>query len=76
MPKINQKVLNAVPVPLPDEGERAAITAQLDEAFALARRVDRQIASATRQVGHSPQTILAKAFRGDLLPAAQVPVDR
>jgi type I restriction enzyme, S subunit len=67
MPKINQKILNAVPVPIPDEETRLGIIKKLDATLAGAEVLARRTAAATRHIERSSQAILAKAFRGELV---------
>lgn len=70
MPKINQKILNTVPLPVPNEEVRSVIVAQLDAAFEFAASAEAHVALAARRVDRNSQAVLAKAFRGDLVFAA------
>lgn len=67
MPKINQKVLNTVPVPLPDSETRSEIVSELDAALDLAAGIEGRLRSATTVVDRTSQAVLAKAFRGELI---------
>ncbi|TDO29484.1 type I restriction enzyme S subunit [Kribbella sp. VKM Ac-2527] len=68
MPKINQKVLMNLPIPVPPVHVRRQIVAKLDKALALARDVSNRIEMASRSADLSSQAVLAKAFRGELVP--------
>lgn len=74
MPKINQKVVNDVPLPVPDADECSAIVALLDVALAVAATVESRIDAAAGRVNGSSQAILAKAFRGEFVSTDQVAV--
>jgi type I restriction enzyme, S subunit len=67
-PGLNLDNLRTMPVSLPPVEEQVEIITRTKALFALADRIDLQIASAARQVGRSSQAILAKAFRGGLIP--------
>ena len=62
MPKINQKVLNVVPVPLPTEDVRNDIVSRLDSALALAGAVTRRVQLGMKRVDHTSQAVLANVF--------------
>lgn len=66
MPKINQKVLNTVPVPLPDEATQLGIIKKLDATIAASEVLAQRTVAATRHIERTSKAILAKAFRGDL----------
>ncbi|MDQ3044605.1 MAG: hypothetical protein M3R06_05570 [Chloroflexota bacterium] len=68
MPKINQNVLREVPVPLPPSQVRRQIVTKLDYAMALSEAVGQRTDTALARVDRPLQGILAKAFRGELLP--------
>lgn len=75
MPKINQKILADVPVPLPPLESRERLVQRLDAAFAAADSVAQHVAAAHRRIDVTAQAVLAKAFRGDLssLPTTDLP---
>ncbi|MGW1341375.1 restriction endonuclease subunit S [Kribbella sp. NPDC002412] len=66
MPKINQKVLADLPIPMPPVDARQAIIAKLDKALALTKEIRDRIDMAARHVDATSRAVLAKAFRGDL----------
>lgn len=66
MPKINQKVLSTVPVPLPGAQERVAIVQRLDAVLGRAAAIEGRIHSASQRVERGAHAVLAKAFRGEL----------
>jgi type I restriction enzyme, S subunit len=74
MPKINGETLRSLPVFLPPTTEeRSEIIRRIESAFAWIDRLASQAASARTLIGHLDQAILAKAFRGELVP--QDPAD-
>jgi len=74
MPKINGTVLRALPISIPVAiEERAEIVRRIETAFAWIDRLAGEAASARSLVDRLDQSILAKAFRGELVP--QDPAD-
>jgi type I restriction enzyme S subunit len=69
MPKVNQKILTEVLIPLPDAECRTRIVNRLDSALNMAARLVKRIDTASRIVDRSSQAVLARAFRGELIPA-------
>jgi len=68
LPKINQKALNAVPVPVPGAQEQEEIVRRVESLFTLADKVEEQSRAAKQRTDRLTQSILAKAFRGELVP--------
>lgn len=66
MPKINQKVVCSAPVSVPPITEQQEIVEQVEKLFAFADQTEQQLQHAQTRVNHLTQSILAKAFRGDL----------
>lgn len=66
LPKINQKDLNKIPVPTPPLEEQEEIVKRVEAYFALADQIEKQVQSALDKVNLLTQSILAKAFRGEL----------
>lgn len=69
----NQKALNKSTVqdlkfPLPPVEEQYEIVRRVDSLFAFADQIERQISLASSSVNSFTQSILAKAFRGELVP--------
>jgi type I restriction enzyme, S subunit len=67
-PKLTQGALNMIPVALPPTAEQAEIVRRADRLFALADAIERRIQAAAARAGRLPQSILAKAFSGELVP--------
>tara|TARA_Y100000310_G_scaffold334398_1_gene414086 strand:+ start:960 stop:2294 length:1335 start_codon:yes stop_codon:yes gene_type:complete len=67
LPKINQKALNKIPIPVPPEREQTEISRKVEELLSKAEIVERQYWAAKRSISHLNQSILSKAFKGELL---------
>jgi len=67
MPKVNQKILNQVPVPLPTIESRQRIVETLDRALARADSTILNLNNGADRLDRSLQAVLAKAFRGELV---------
>jgi type I restriction enzyme S subunit len=63
---INAKKLAAYPLNCPPLEEQTEIVRQVDQLFAHADRVEQQINNALARINNLTQSILAKAFRGEL----------
>lgn len=68
MPKINQKVVMNTPIKLPTLEEQKEIVSQVESLFALADTLEEKIEAAKKRVDRLTQSILAKAFKGELVP--------
>lgn len=55
-------------VPLPPQAEQQEIVRRVESLFALADRIEAHFASGRKRVDALTQAILAKAFRGELVP--------
>ena len=55
-------------MPFPSFPEQAEIVRRVEELFALADRLEARVGKARGQVDKLTQSILAKAFRGELVP--------
>ena len=66
LPKINQKDLNQIPVPTPPLEEQTEIVRRVEELFAFADSIEQKTNAALERVNNLTQSILAKAFRGEL----------
>ena len=55
-------------IPLPLVGEQAEIVRRVEDLFALADKIEARVQAATARVEKITQAILAKAFRGELVP--------
>lgn len=65
---INIAILNEVAVPLPPLSEQLEIVHRVDALFKLADAIEKRVAAATARTEKLTQAILAKAFRGELVP--------
>jgi type I restriction enzyme S subunit len=68
MPKINQKIVCLTPVMVPPIEEQKQIVKQVESLFALADKVDKQYQQARQRTDKLTQSLLAKAFKGELVP--------
>ncbi|WP_330982169.1 MULTISPECIES: restriction endonuclease subunit S [Enterobacterales] len=66
MVNLNQKVINDLEVYFPKVEEQQEIVRRVEQLFALADTVEKQVNAALERVNHLTQSILAKAFRGEL----------
>ncbi|EKO3918923.1 restriction endonuclease subunit S [Vibrio fluvialis] len=73
MPKINQTVVSAAPISLPPLAEQEDIVSLVEKLFRKADTVEKQYLDAKARLDRLTQSILAKAFRGELVP--QDPTD-
>lgn len=65
---INLKVLNELYLPIPPLEEQKEIVRRVESLFALADKVEKQYTQAKKAVDALTQSLLAKAFRGELVP--------
>jgi type I restriction enzyme S subunit len=72
-PTLNLEQLQTLPVPLPPIAEQPEIVQRVETLFALADHIESRYAKAKAHVDKLTQSILAKAFRGELVP--QDPAD-
>lgn len=66
MPKINQGVVCSLPINLPSIQEQTEIVRRVEQLFAYADQIEQRVKDAQARVNHLTQSILAKAFRGEL----------
>lgn len=66
MPKVNQQIVSAAPISLPSIEEQTEIVRRVEELFAFADQIEQQVKNAHGRVNNLTQSILAKAFRGEL----------
>ncbi|NPE55668.1 hypothetical protein HLB25_02250 [Dickeya dadantii] len=66
MRNIGQKALLDIVIPTPPLEEQAEIVRRVEQLFAYADGVEKQVQSALERVNNLTQSILAKAFRGEL----------
>jgi type I restriction enzyme S subunit len=67
---VNIEDLKNLPVPVAPRKEQDEIVRQVGVLFRMADQVEKRIVNAMRRAERSSQAILAKAFRGELIPAA------
>src|SRR5690554_1949907 len=63
---LNLSILKELPIPLPPVEEQTEIVRRVDQLFAHADRIEQQVNNALTRVNNLTQSILAKAFRGEL----------
>ena len=72
-PNLNLGILKRLPLLLPPKPEQQEITRRINSAFTWIDRLAADAISAKKLIDHLDQAILAKAFRGELVP--QDPAD-
>src|SRR5690554_2803418 len=65
-PQLPSKILKGFILPVPSPEEQTEIVNQVDQLFAHADRIEQQVNNALARVNNLTQSILAKAFRGEL----------
>ncbi|EOG8350173.1 restriction endonuclease subunit S [Salmonella enterica subsp. enterica serovar Chester] len=63
---LNKTACNSLPIPLPSLEEQHEIVRRVEQLFAYADTIEKQVNSALTRVNSLTQSILAKAFRGEL----------
>jgi type I restriction enzyme S subunit len=67
-PNLKLEILNPYPVAVPPLSEQVEIVRRVDDLFSLAERLESRLQRTTAQVNGLTQSVLAKAFRGELVP--------
>jgi len=67
-PKLTQGKMNTIPIPLAPLEEQKRIVAKIQELFSLADGIETAVKKAKQRADRIDQAILAKAFRGELVP--------
>jgi type I restriction enzyme S subunit len=67
-PGINGAILKRINIPIPPITEQQEIVRRIESMFKLADAVEKRVAAATARAEKLIQAILAKAFRGELVP--------
>ena len=62
------EICRELPLPVPPEEEQTEIVRRVEQLFAFADQLENKVASAKSRIDHLTQSILAKAFRGELVP--------
>jgi type I restriction enzyme, S subunit len=65
---VNQSIIGNIQVPLPPKKEQAEIVSRIEAAFAQIDTLARAVAAARARLSRLDRAILARAFRGDLVP--------
>lgn len=65
-PNLSAKSLASYPIQLPPIEEQSEIVRRVEELFAFADQIEQQVKNAQMRVNNLTQSILAKAFRGEL----------
>jgi type I restriction enzyme S subunit len=73
MPKINQQTVMNTPISVPPLAEQEEIVRKLEKMMKFADRVEEEVTLAEKKLNQFNQSVLAKAFRGELV--AQDPND-
>lgn len=66
--RIDLSMFKTFPIPLPPRAEQKEITRRVDQLFAFADRLEDRLAQAKTAVDRLTPALLAKAFRGELVP--------
>ena len=66
VPRVNMKDIRSYPIPVPTQNEQTEIVRRVEELFAFADRIEQKANAALERVNKLTQSILAKAFRGEL----------
>lgn len=66
IPYLNKTSCNSLPIPLPSINEQKVILEQVEQLLSFADKVEQKVIAAQERVNNLTQSILAKAFRGEL----------
>lgn len=66
--KLNREAMDQIPVPLPPLAEQQEIVRRVEKLFAFADQIEARLRQAQAHVDRLTQSLLAKAFRGELVP--------
>jgi type I restriction enzyme S subunit len=75
-PALNKQRVADLVVPIPPLDEQDEIVRRVDHLLQLAEAVRSRIDAASQRLEHSSEAVLAKAFRGELLPNGASPSGR
>ncbi|MEZ8258142.1 restriction endonuclease subunit S [Vibrio cyclitrophicus] len=73
VPTLGKGVFEKLPINLPCEEEQSEIVSRIERLFSRANKIEKQYLDAKARLDRLTQSILAKAFRGELVP--QDPTD-
>jgi type I restriction enzyme S subunit len=66
-PKLNQKNMNEIPIHVPPITEQTEIVRRVEKLFAFVDQLEAKVTIAKARIDGLPQSIIAKAYRGDLV---------
>lgn len=70
-PDLGLRSIRQLSIPLPQPSERDEIVRRVETLSALADTIEQRATTAHRRADHLTQSILSKAYRGELLPGAR-----
>ena len=62
------EICRELPIPLPPTLEQTEIVRRVEQLFAFAEQIEARVKAAQARIDHLTQSVLAKAFRGELVP--------
>lgn len=65
---VNVEDFRRLPIPIPSVGEQAEIVSRVTDLFAFANAIARRVGAAAVRIRNLPESILSKAFSGELVP--------
>ncbi|RAS24585.1 MULTISPECIES: restriction endonuclease subunit S [unclassified Pseudomonas] len=65
---LNKKAVQSLPFPLPPLSEQSEIVCRIEKLFSLVDQLEKKVNEAKTRIDRLTQSILAKAFRGELVP--------
>ena len=68
IPQVNNTDISPLVIPLPPLAEQTEIVRRVEQLFAFADQLETRVKAAQTRIDHLTQSILAKAFRGELVP--------
>jgi len=68
MSNLNLEIVKNIPITLPSISAQLSIVKKVEDLFAFADKLESRYLKAKAQLDKLPQSILAKAFRGELVP--------
>ena len=67
-PNITLPPIACYPIPIPPVREQKEIIRRIEALFVLANSIEQRVQGSTKRVESLTQSILARAFRGELVP--------
>lgn len=75
-PNVNTTTISQIPIPLPPLAEQHEIVRRVEKLFAFADQIEARLKHAQAHVDRLTQSLLAKAFRGELVPTEHALAER